>query len=70
MEREEQAEHEERAEGMEERAEGMEEDVDRLGERIEDAQADWERKEQDPAVPGAQPDHDDEEEGDGDDGVS
>jgi hypothetical protein len=27
-----------------------------LGERIDDVESDWERKEQDPAVPGARPD--------------
>ena len=45
-------EHEQQAERMEEDAERMEEHSDRLGERIDDVQGDWERKEQDPAVPG------------------
>ncbi len=66
MESEEQPEHEQQADSMEEEADRMEEHSDRLGERIEDVQGDWERKEQDPAVPGAQPDPDeekDEEEG-------
>jgi hypothetical protein len=66
MESEEQPEHEQQADSMEEDADRMEEHSDRLGERIEDVQGDWERKEQDPAVPGAQPDSDegqDEEEG-------
>jgi hypothetical protein len=49
-------EHEERAEHMEEDAERMEEHSDKLGERLDDIQSDWERKEQDPAVPGARPD--------------
>jgi len=49
-------EHEEQADRMEEDAERMEEHSEQLGERIDDAQGDWERKEQDPAVPGARPD--------------
>jgi hypothetical protein len=51
-------EHEEQAERMEQDAEKMEEHSDQLGERIDDIQGDWERKEQDPAVPGARPDPD------------
>jgi hypothetical protein len=54
-------EHEEQAERMEEDAERMEEHADQLGERIDDVQSDWERKEQDAAVPGARPDPDEEE---------
>jgi hypothetical protein len=48
-------EHEEQAERMEEDAERMEEHSEQLGERIDDVESDWERKEQDPSVPGAQP---------------
>ena len=55
-------EHDERAERMEQDAERMEEHSDQLGERIDEAQGDWERKEQDPAVPGAQPDPGEDEE--------
>ncbi len=55
-------EHEEQAERMEDDAEKMEEHSDRLGERIDDIEGDWERKEQDPAVPGARPDPDEDEE--------
>jgi hypothetical protein len=55
-------EHEEQADRMEEDAERMEEHSDQLGERISDVESNWERKEQDPAVPGAQPDADEEEE--------
>jgi hypothetical protein len=55
-------EHDEQAERMEQDAERMEEHSDRLGERIDDVQSDWERKEQDPAVPGALPDPDEDEE--------
>ena len=54
-------EHEEQAERMEQDAERMEEHSEQLGERIDDVQGDWERKEGDPAVPGARPDPDAEE---------
>ena len=54
-------EHDEQAEHMEEDAERMEEHSNQLGERIDDVQGDWERKEQDPAVPGARPDPDEDE---------
>ena len=56
-------EHDEQAERMEEDAERMEEHSDRLGDRIDDVQSDWERKQQDPAVPGARPDEDEDEDG-------
>jgi hypothetical protein len=55
-------EHDEQAERMEQDAERMEEHSDQLGERIDEVQGDWERKEQDPAVPGALPDPDEDEE--------
>jgi Mn-dependent DtxR family transcriptional regulator len=55
-------EHEEQAEHMEEEAERMEHHSDELGDRIDDVKEDWERKEHDASVPGAQPDPDDEEE--------
>lgn len=55
-------EHEEQAERMEEDADRMEEHSEQLGERIDDIESDWERKEQDPAVPGARPGPDAEEE--------
>jgi hypothetical protein len=48
-------EHEEQADRMEEDAERMEQ----LGERIDDIETDWESKEQDASVPGAQPGPDD-----------
>jgi hypothetical protein len=56
-------EHEEQADRMEEDAEQMEEHSEQLGDRIDDVESDWERKEQDPSVPGAHPDPDEEEEG-------
>ena len=52
-------EHEEQADRMEEQAERMEHHSEQLGERIEDALEDWERKEHDPSVPGAQPEESD-----------
>src|SRR5919106_4528654 len=55
-------EHEEQAENMEEEAGRMEQHSDQLGERIEDVKEDWEHKEHDASVPGAQPDPDEEEE--------
>jgi hypothetical protein len=55
-------EHEEQTERLEEDAERMEDHSDQLGDRIQDVKSDWERKEQDPSVPGAQPDPEDEEE--------
>ena len=38
----------------------MEQHSEQLGERIDDIEDDWERKEQDASVPGAQPDPDEE----------
>jgi hypothetical protein len=55
-------EHEEQAREMERDADRMEEHSDKLGERIEETRRDWEAKEQDPTVPGAQPDPAEEEE--------
>ena len=55
-------EHEEQAERMDEDAERMEDHSEKLGQRIDEVESDWESKEQDPAVPGAQPDPDEEEE--------
>jgi hypothetical protein len=55
-------EHEERADPMEHDADRMEHDSERVGEHIEETREDWEAKEKDPSVPGAQPDPDDEQE--------
>jgi hypothetical protein len=55
-------EHDEQAKRLDADAERMEEHSEKLGERIEDVQDDWERKAQDPAVPGAQPDPEEKEE--------
>jgi hypothetical protein len=53
-------EHEEQADRMERRAGEMEEDSQQLGHQIEETRSDWESKEEDSSVPGAQPDHDEE----------
>ena len=53
-------EHEEQADRMEEDADKLEQHSDQLGERIDDIRDDWERKEQDDSVPGAQPEADEE----------
>jgi hypothetical protein len=55
-------EHEEQTERMERDAERMEHESDRVGDHIEDTRKEWESKEQDPSVPGAQPDPDEEQE--------
>ena len=55
-------EHDERAEELERAAEDMDERSERVGEHIEETRADWEAKESDPTVPGAQPDDAEEEE--------
>jgi hypothetical protein len=54
-------EHEEQADRMENEAEQLEQHSEQLGERIDDVESDWERKEQDASVPGAQPDPGEEE---------
>jgi hypothetical protein len=54
-------EHEERADELEHEAETLEQHSDRVGEHIEEARRDWEAKQGDPTVPGAQP-HGEEEE--------
>ncbi|MGH2846780.1 MAG: hypothetical protein ACRDL0_12310 [Thermoleophilaceae bacterium] len=56
-------EHEEQAQRMERDAGRMEDESERVGEHIDEARRDWDAKEQDPAVPGAQPDPEEEEEG-------
>ena len=55
-------EYEEQADRMEEDADKLEQHSEKLGERIDNAQDDWERKEKDVSVPGAQPAAEDEEE--------
>ncbi|MGH2804658.1 MAG: hypothetical protein ACRDL4_16680 [Thermoleophilaceae bacterium] len=53
-------EHEEQAQRMERDAGRMEDESERVGEHIDEARRDWDAKEQDPAVPGAQPDPEEE----------
>jgi hypothetical protein len=55
-------EHDEQAERLEEDADKLEHHNEQLGERIEEVRDDWERKEKDISVPGAQPDPGEEEE--------
>jgi hypothetical protein len=55
-------EHEEQADRMERDADRMEHESDQIGEHIDETRRDWEAKEQDPSVPGAQPDPGEEEE--------
>jgi hypothetical protein len=50
----------EAVEDMRSDAEEMQERSEELGDRIEDSRSDWRRKQQDDAVPGAQPPLDDE----------
>jgi hypothetical protein len=54
-------EHEEPAEELEREAESLEGHSERVGEQIEETRREWEAKEDDPAVPGAQPDPDEDE---------
>ena len=49
------------ADRLENEAEQLEEQSQRVDEHIRQAREDWERKEEDPAVPGAQPDPEDDE---------
>jgi hypothetical protein len=55
-------EHDEQAQRMERDADRLEEQSEKVGEHIDDTRREWEAKEQDPSVPGAQPDADEEEE--------
>ena len=55
-------EHEEQAREMERDVDKLEEHSDEVGERIEETRREWEAKEQDPSIPGAQPDPDEEKE--------
>jgi hypothetical protein len=54
-------EHEEQTEKLSRELERLDEHSDEVGERIDDARRDWEAKEADPAIPGAQPDPDEDE---------
>jgi hypothetical protein len=54
---------EEPSERLERDAGRLEEESERVGQVIDDARRDWKSKEQDTAVPGAQPDPEEDEEG-------
>jgi hypothetical protein len=63
-------EYDERADQLERDADKMEQESKRVGGRIEESRSDWESKEADQTVPGAQaalPGEEDEEESDGED---
>ena len=47
----------EAADEMDQRAGEMEDRADELGGRVADTRGDWQRKQQDSEVPGAEPDH-------------
>jgi hypothetical protein len=47
-------EHEEQADELERAAEDMEDRSERVGDHIQETRREWEAKEEDPAVPGAQ----------------
>jgi hypothetical protein len=49
-------EHDEQARELEREADRLEHDSEKVGEHIEETRRDWEAKEKDPGVPGAQPD--------------
>jgi hypothetical protein len=53
-------EHEEQAQDMERDAERMQHETDRVGDHIDETRREWSAKEQDPGVPGAQPDSEEE----------
>jgi hypothetical protein len=55
-------EHEEQAEQLERDAEKLEHESDKVGQHIDEARDDWDTKEKDSSVPGAQPEEDEFEE--------
>jgi hypothetical protein len=54
--------HEERSKQVERELDDMERESERLSEHIDSARKDWERKKQDPGVPGAEDQQEDERE--------
>ena len=52
-------EHEQQSDDLEREAEQMKEQSERVGEHIDETKRDWEAKEDDPRVPGAQPEQSD-----------
>jgi hypothetical protein len=55
-------EHEEQSEKLSRELDRLDEHSEEVGEQIDEARREWEAKEDDPTVPGAQPDPGDEEE--------
>ena len=55
-------EHEEQSEKLSRELDRLDEHSEEVGDQIDEARREWETKEDDPAVPGAQPDPGDEEE--------
>ena len=55
-------EHDEQGERLESELKRLDEHSDEIGERIDETRREWEAKEDDPAVPGAQPDPGEDEE--------
>jgi hypothetical protein len=55
-------EHEEQSEKLSRELDRLDEHSEEVGEQIDEARREWEAKEDDPAVPGAQPEPGDEEE--------
>ena len=53
-------EHQDEADRLEREAERLEQEGERVGGEIDETRRDWEQKEQDASVPGAQPDPDEE----------
>ncbi len=53
--------YEKRSDQAESEAERLEEESERVGRRIEEAKSDWQAKQGDASVPGAIPEHDEEE---------
>lgn len=51
-------EHEQQGDDLEREADRLEQESERVGKHIEETRRDWEAKEDDPRVPGAQPDPD------------
>ena len=49
-------EHEEKADRLERELDDLEERSERVEDHIEETREDWESKEEDPSIPGAQPD--------------
>ncbi len=51
-------EHDEQADKLEREADKLEQESSRVGNEIEEAKREWEQRQEDPSVPGAQPEED------------